>query len=108
MSDIVSAGSISTERRRSRFTGRALASVNGETAFSLALIDQQAELQVGRVEAVSYVGKRALHEIALTSQLEVQLSALVPAATSRLQAISDMVALGAADIVSHTVRKVSR
>jgi len=52
--------------------------------------------------------KKAMQEVALVSQLEAQLSALVPMATGRLQAIGDMVALEAADVVSQTVRKVSR
>ena len=58
--------------------------------------------------AVGYVGKRAMHEVAMISQLEQQLSALVPMATARLQAIGDMVALEAADVVADTVRRVIR
>ena len=40
------------------------------------------------------------------SQLEQQLAGLVPMATGRLQALGDMAALGMADVVSDTVRKV--
>jgi hypothetical protein len=58
--------------------------------------------------AVGYVGKKAMQEVALISQLEQQLSTLVPLATSRLQAIGDITALSAAEIVSDTVRKVNR
>jgi hypothetical protein len=82
--------------------------VDYQTEIGLARIEQAAELQVGRVQAVGYVGKRALQEVALISQLEAQLSMVVPIATSRLQAIGDMVALEAADVVSQTVRRVSR
>jgi hypothetical protein len=49
-----------------------------------------------------------MQEIALLSQLEVQLSTVVPMATSRLQALGDIAALEAADVISQTVRKVSR
>jgi hypothetical protein len=65
-------------------------------------------LQVARLAAVGYVGKKAMQEVALVSQLEGQLSALVPMATGRLQAIADMTALEAADVVSQTVRQVTR
>ena len=89
-----------------RSTGRALGRIDGQTQLGLAQIDQAAELQSRRVDAIGYVGKRALHEVAMLSQLEQQLSALVPMATGRLQALGDMAALGMADVVSDTVRKV--
>jgi hypothetical protein len=47
-----------------------------------------------------------MHEVTMLSQLEVQLSALVPAAMPRLQGIGDLTALAMADVVSETVRKV--
>lgn len=104
---IVPAASGNVARRESRYTGRALARLDSQTELGLAQIDQAAELQAGRVMAVTYVAKRAMHEVALLSQLEVQLSAVVPMATSRLQALGDMAALEAADVISQTVRKVS-
>jgi len=106
MSNIVPAGSAGITTRQSRITGRALARIDSQSEVGLAEIESQAELQVGRVMAVAYVGKRAMHEVAMLSQLEVQLATLVPMATSRLQAIGDMVALEAADVVSDTVRRV--
>ncbi len=42
----------------------------------------------------------------MLSQLEVQLSSLVPAATVRLQGLGDLTALAMADVVSETVRRV--
>ena len=106
MSNIVPAGNAGISPRQSRITGRVLARIDSQTEVGLAEIESQAELQVGRVIAVAYVGKRAMHEVAMLSQLEVQLATLVPMATSRLQAIGDMVALEAADVVSDTVRRV--
>jgi hypothetical protein len=108
MSNIVPAAGISIASRESRYTGRALARLDAQTEIGLAQIEAKAELQVARVMAVGYVGKRAMHEVAMISQLEQQLATLVPMATGRLQAIGDMVALEAADIVADTVRQVSR
>lgn len=108
MANILPAMNGSIDRRESRSMSRALDRVSVETDVGLARIEQAAELQVGRVMAIGYVGKKAMQEVALTSQLEGQLCALVPMATGRLQAIADMVALEAADVVSQTVRRVSR
>ncbi len=80
--------------------------MDGQGQLELARINQQADLQAERVSAVGYVGKRAMHEVAMVSQLEVQLSVLVPAAIPRLQGIGDLTALAMADVVSATVRKV--
>jgi hypothetical protein len=106
MSELIpSRGALSA--RGSRSVNRELSRLDGRGRLELARIDQEAELQAERVSAVTYVGKRALHEISLLSQLELQLSALVPGATPRLQGIADITALGVADVVSETVRKVS-
>jgi hypothetical protein len=106
-SNIVPAASGNLARRESRYAGRALARVDTQTELGLAQIDQAAKLQAARVMAVTYVAKRAMHEVALLSQLEVQLSTVVPMATSRLQGLGDVAALEAADVISQTVRKVS-
>ena len=107
MANLVPASSGYIERRESRYAGRALARLDTQTELGLARIDQAAELQAGRVGAVTYVAKRAMQEMALLSQVEVQLSTVVPMATSRLQALGDIAALEAADVISQTVRKVS-
>src|SRR6267154_615695 len=93
-------------RRESRAVSRELARLDGSGRLEMARINQQADLQAERVSAVGYVGKRALHEVAMLSQLEVQLSCLVPSATPRLQGIGDLTALAVADVVSETVRRV--
>ncbi len=108
MSNIVSASNPTIARRESRYTGRALARLDSQTEIGIAEIESKAEIQATRVMAVGYVGKRAMHEVAMVSQLEQQLATLVPMATGRLQAIGDMVALSAADVVADTVRRVSR
>lgn len=108
MSNIVVAGSSQAERRGLRRAERALVCIGTQTQVGLAQIESEAELQMGRLLAVSYIGKRAMHEVAMVSQLEGQLAALVPLAASRLQAIGDIVALEAADVVADTVRRVRR
>src|SRR5262249_60667524 len=67
-------------KRESRAVRAELARLDARGQVELARINQQADLQAERVAAVGYVGKRAMHEVAMLSQLEVQLSAVVPAA----------------------------
>jgi hypothetical protein len=93
-------------RRESRRVSRELARMDGQGQLELARINQQADLQAERVSAVSYVGKRAMHEMTMLTQLEVQLSSLVPSATPRLQGLGDVTALAMADVVTETVRRV--
>jgi len=105
MSEIVPFGG-QLAKRESRLVRRELSQMEGRGRVELARINQQADLQAERVSAVGYVGKRAMHEVALVSQLEIQFSTLVPAAMPRLQGIGDLTALAMADVVSETVRKV--
>lgn len=92
--------------RDARRVGRELSRLDAQGHMEMARISQQADLQAERVAAVGYVGRFAMHEVTMLSQLEVQLSALVPSATPRLQGIGDLTALAMADVVSETVRKV--
>lgn len=93
-------------RRESHRVSRELSRMDGQGRLALAWINQEADLQAERVGAVGYVGKRAMHEVTMLSQLEVQLSALVPSPTPRLQGLGDLTALAMADVVSETVRRV--
>lgn len=105
MSELIPIGG-AVSRRESRQMSRELSRLDARGRFELARINQQADLQAERVAAVGYVGKRALYETAMLSQLEVQLSSLVPAAAPRLQGIGDLTALAMAEVVSETVRRV--
>ena len=107
MSNLVLA-SVGSPSRRSRYASRALVRLDEDTEVNLAVVEAKAEVQAAKAMAVSYVGKRAMHEVAMVSQLEQQLSAVVPMATSRLQAIGDMVALSAAEVVAETLYRVNR
>ncbi len=93
-------------RSESRELNRSLGSLSADTRIEQARIEQAAELQAVRADAVAYVGKRPLHDVAMVSQLEQQLTRLVPLAASRLQAIGDMTSLSVADVVSDTLRQV--
>ncbi len=106
MSEIVPLGGGGLSGRGERHVGRELSRIEGKSRLGIARIVAQADLQAERVAAIGYVGKRAMHEVTMLSQLEVQLSALVPSATPRLQGIGDLSALAMADVVSETVRRV--
>jgi hypothetical protein len=93
-------------KRGSRHVRRELSLLDGRGQVEMARVNQAADLQAERIAAVGYVGKRALHEVAMLSQLEVQLSSLVPTAMPRLQGLGDLTALAMADVVSETVRRV--
>jgi hypothetical protein len=107
MANIIPAPSAAIERQN-RYAGRLLSRLDTQTDIEVAKIDQAAELQATRSSAVGYVAKRAMHEVAMLSQMEAQLSMLVPMAVSRLQAIGDIAAMEQAEVVSQTVRRVSR
>jgi len=106
VSELVSFGGSGLTKRDARTVSRELSKLDGRGRMEVARIGQEAGLQAERIAAVGYVGKRALHEVAMLSQLEVQLSCLVPSATPRLQGIGDLTALAMAEVVSETVRKV--
>jgi len=108
MSSIVPVGGVGVARRESRYAGRALARIDSQTEIGLAEIESKAELQVAKVAALGYVGKRALIEVAGLSNLEQRLTAIDPTSIGRYQSIVDIVAIEAAGVVSDTVRRVSR
>jgi DNA-binding ferritin-like protein len=93
-------------KREARYLGRELTRLNNDGLIEAAEINKEAELQAERIRALGYVGKTAMHEVTLLSQLEQQLAALVPSAAGRLQGLDDLAALAMADVVTDTVRKV--
>jgi hypothetical protein len=111
MNDIaVYGGRLNSSLSRSvgRNLSRELARVSGGAQLGLARIEAQAELQASKADAVAYVGSRAMQNVAMLSQLEQQLAQAVPMATSRLQGIADMAALGMADVMTDTVMRLRR
>ncbi len=92
--------------RDERSTNRALSRLRANTNVQIARLECAAEVEAVRVCAVGYVGKRALQEVTVLSQLEAQLATMCPMAVSRLQAIGDMTALAMADVVMDAVRRM--
>jgi hypothetical protein len=70
------------------------------TNRALARLQQQAIVSAAKVQAQAYVGREALFAVADLSELEGQLAQLCPLATSRLEVIANMTAIGIARTVS--------
>jgi len=92
--------------REPKATGRELAQVERARRVGLAVIDQVADHQTARVDAVAYVGVRAMNRAAQVVEIASQLSTLVPEAAQQLQGLANVVALGMAEVVSDTARRV--
>ena len=107
-SAIVPLPSAGLVRRESRVASRALARLEAETQLKLAEIEQVAEIQAGKADAIFSVGRRVMHGVALTSQVEQQLGALVPFAATKLQDLSNIISLVAAEVVLDTPRRLPR
>ena len=80
--------------------------IEAQQASTMARIEAQAQVQAAKIHAAGFVGQQGLHAVAMVSQLESQLSQIVPAAVTRLQGVADLAALSIAEIVSETARKL--
>jgi hypothetical protein len=87
---------------------RTLARLETTTAVRLTHLDHAAEIQAATVAAVSYVGRRAMQDVALLSQVEQQLATAVPLASGRLAAIADLTAVALSEVVADTATKLRR
>lgn len=90
----------------SRREAKQLGQLQAQSRYGLAQIEATADLQAAKTDGVAYVGRRAMQNVALLSQLEVQLAQTVPAAVSRLQAIADITAMGLSEVVIDSVHKL--
>ena len=108
MINIVRSGGGGLSRFEDRSSIRSLSRLEADTEIRLARIEQQAMQQVAKVDAVAYVGRSGMQAVAVVSQFEQQLGTMCPMAVTRLQGIADMTALGVAEVVADTVRRVSR
>lgn len=88
-------------------TGRDLARLAQSTDLAVARTQAVAEVEVSKLDAIQQVSARAMQGVALVSQLEQQLSQVVPIAASRLQAVGDMHALATAEVVAQVPRRLS-
>jgi hypothetical protein len=92
--------------RPSRQLMKGLGRIGEGTSIGLARIDQKVDLQIGRVEGLAAVGGVGLQAVAATTQLEQQLTQMVPLAASRLEAIGNMIALGITGVIADTTRQL--
>lgn len=91
-----------------RHVGRTIARIEAGASVRLSRLETAAELQTATVDAVSYVGRRALQDVALLSQVEQQLAITVPLASGRLAAIADLTAIALSEVVAETASKLRR
>lgn len=104
--ELILAGRTFLDRAEARATSRELARLDHQTTVQLAGIEQAADLQAAKADAVAYVGRRGMQAVALVSDLEGKLGQLCPLAVSRLQGIADMTALSIAEVVVDSAREV--
>lgn len=88
--------------------GKSLSRLAAKTGLTIAGTEAKAEIEAALIDGIAYVGQRAMQNVALLTQVEQQLATTVPLAASRLQAIGDMTALGMADVLAGTVRRLGR
>jgi primosomal protein N'' len=96
----------SLSRSMTKQFNRVAAELDVEMRLELARIEGTAEVQATRTDAIAYVARRGMQNVAAVSRIEVALVAMVPMASGRLAAIGDIAALAVADVVSDTARKV--
>jgi hypothetical protein len=94
--------------RLARQTGRDLAHISARSTVCVARIEAAAELQAMKASAVSYVGRRAMQEIAVVSQIETQLATAVPHASGRVAAVADLTAIAMSGVVVDSARRIGR
>ena len=96
----------SQSRIEKRQAERQLAQQRFDTQLARDQIKATSEIEGARVDAVTYVGKRAMMNAALMSQLEASLVGVVPLAVSRIQGLADITALSLAEVVTEAGRRM--
>jgi hypothetical protein len=84
----------------SRAHARQLDRIEEATDAKLALIQQEVELSAAKVDGALRVAGRAAQGVAVLSQVEHQLSEIVPESTSRVAFIVDRTVLEIGDMVT--------
>jgi hypothetical protein len=90
----------------SRRETKNLSRLESATRYGVARVEATTDIQAAKTDGIAYVGRRAMQNVALLSQLEVQLGQTVPAAVSRLQAIADITAMGLSEVVIESVQQL--
>jgi len=89
-------------------SGRALARLSTDTSIAVAVTEARAEVEAAKVDGIAAVGAKALHDVAMLSQIEQSLAQIVPHASGRLATIADLTALSLADVVANAGRRIGR
>lgn len=84
---------------------RALSRLSQSTDLAIATVNAQADIEAAQLDGLQMLAGRAMQGVAMVSQLEQQLSDMVPLAHSRLQAIGDMHAMASADVLAKAARR---
>lgn len=91
-----------------RDADRALARIESNTQIQDALIDSAADIATMKLNAISYIGRRAAQEVTVLTQFETQLALTTPNASARLASICDLTALALADTILDTTHRLRR
>ncbi len=92
--------------RQARQFTRSLGNLDAQSRLEAARIRAAADIQALRADAITYVAKRGLRDVALLTQIEQQLCLVVPMASGRLAAIADTAAISIAEVVSDTAQRL--
>lgn len=71
-------------------------------------IENVAEVQAVIADAVTFVGRQAMQDVAMLSQIETQLAQAVPHASGRLAAIADLTAIALSQVVADAAHDLRR
>jgi hypothetical protein len=94
--------------RSSRERRRLLNGIEVASRIDLARLEAAADFQTATADAVAHVGRCAMHDVALLSQVEQQLATAVPIASGRLAAIADLTAVALSEVVAETATRLRR
>ncbi len=89
----------------SRQLSKAMARLGQSTDLTIATVNAQTDIEAAQLDGLQMLAGRAMQGVAMVSQLEQQLSDMVPLAHSRLQAIGDMHAMASADVLARAARR---
>lgn len=80
--------------------------IEAQLRIRLAKVQAVAIEQSATVDAVKHVAENAQNAVAMLSEREALLAKMVPMATTRLEAITDLASFAIAEVVGDTVRKL--
>ena len=89
-------------------SARALTRLSGATTLAIAVTEAKAEIEAAKIDGISAVAAKALHDVALLSQVEQGLAQAVPHASGRLATIADLASLSLAGAVTDAAHRIGR